>query len=143
MKFPGLTLPPYCGTETKSAEWQEEEQTLLASLRELERAENPGRALGRVRILELANKAHALYVTQTPQEKAKLLRMAIELHRGRRQCLSYLQKALRHDLRTGHRGMVGLGGLEPPTSPYQVIYGAICTVSWSFEKFSVPASTFR
>ena len=34
--------------EAKSAEWQEEEQTLLASLRELERAENPERALDRV-----------------------------------------------------------------------------------------------
>src|SRR5439155_5604420 len=54
--------------EAKSAEWQEEEQALLASLRELEQAENPERALDRVRILELANKAHSLYVTQTPQE---------------------------------------------------------------------------
>jgi len=65
--------------EANPAEWQEqeEEQTLLASLRELERAENPERALDRVRILELANKAHSLYVTQTPQEKAKLLRMVL------------------------------------------------------------------
>ena len=63
--------------EAKSAEWQEEEQSLLASLRELEQVENPERALDRVRILELANKAHALYVTQTPQEKAKLLRMEL------------------------------------------------------------------
>jgi site-specific DNA recombinase len=63
--------------EAKSAEWQEEEQALLASLRELEQAENPERALDRVRILELANKAHSLYVTQTPQEKAKLLRMVL------------------------------------------------------------------
>ena len=49
----------------------------MASLRELERAENPERALDRVRILELANKAHSLYVTQSPQEKAKLLRMVL------------------------------------------------------------------
>src|SRR5207245_11355437 len=43
---------------------------------------------------------------------------AIELRRGRGKCLSHLQKALRHDLSTGkNRGMVGLGGLEPPTSP--------------------------
>src|ERR1700752_5363650 len=63
--------------EAKSAEWQEEEQALLASLKALERAENPERALDRVRILELANKAHSLYVTQTPQEKAKLLRMVL------------------------------------------------------------------
>jgi len=44
---------------------QEEEQALLASLRELERAGNPERALDRVRILELANKAYSLYVRQT------------------------------------------------------------------------------
>ena len=63
--------------EAKSADWQEEEQALLASLRELERAENPERTLDRGRILELANKAHSLYITQTPQEKAKLLRMVL------------------------------------------------------------------
>ena len=63
--------------EAKSAEWQEEEQEILASLRELEQAENPERALDRVRILELANKAHSLYVTQSQQEKAKLLRMVL------------------------------------------------------------------
>jgi site-specific DNA recombinase len=63
--------------EAKSAEWQEEEQALLASLRELEQAENPELALDRIRILELANKAHSLYVTQTPQEKAKLLRVVL------------------------------------------------------------------
>ena len=55
--------------EAKSAEWQQEEQTLLASLRELEQAGNPERVLDRVRILELANKAHSLYVTQTPRKK--------------------------------------------------------------------------
>ena len=43
---------------------------------------------------------------------------AIELRGGRGKCLSHLKKALRHDLRTGeNKGMVGLGGLEPPTSP--------------------------
>ena len=54
-----------------------EEQALLALSRELERAENPERALDRVRILELANKAHSLYVTQPPQEKAEWLRMVL------------------------------------------------------------------
>jgi len=35
---------------------------------------------------------------------------AIELRRGCGKCLSHLQKALRHDLRTGeNEGMVGLG----------------------------------
>jgi hypothetical protein len=47
------------------------------TVRELEQSENPERALDRVRILELASKAHSLYVTQTPQEKAKLLRMVL------------------------------------------------------------------
>ena len=46
-------------------------------MRELEQAENPERALDRVRILELANQAHSLYVTQTPQKKAKLLRIVL------------------------------------------------------------------
>jgi len=63
--------------EAKSAEWQQGEQTLLASLRELEQVGNPERVLDRVRILELANKAHSLYVTQTPAEKAKLPRMVL------------------------------------------------------------------
>lgn len=63
--------------EAKSGEWKEEEKALLASSQKLERAENPGDALKRVRILELANNAHSLYVTQSPQEKAKLLRMVL------------------------------------------------------------------
>ena len=109
--------------EAKSAEWQQEEQTLLASLRELEQAGNPERVLDRVRILELANKAHSLYVTQTPAGKSEIAENgAIELRRGRGKCLSHLQKALRHDLRTGeNKGMVGLGRLEPPTSPLSVL----------------------
>ena len=49
----------------------------MAYLRELERAENPERTLDRVRILELLNKAHSLYITETPQEKAKLLGMEL------------------------------------------------------------------
>ena len=56
--------------------------------------------------------------TQTSKEKAKLFRMgAIELRRGRGECLSHLQKALRHDLRTGENmGMVDERGFEPPAS---------------------------
>jgi len=46
-------------------------------LRELEQAENPERAIDRVRVLELANKAYSQYLTQTPHEKAKLLRMVL------------------------------------------------------------------
>ncbi len=56
----------------KSAEWQAEEQQILA-IQGLERA-NPDRTLDAVRTLELANKAHSLYVRQPPAEKAKLLR---------------------------------------------------------------------
>ena len=61
----------------KFAEWQQEKQKLMASLRELEQAGNPERVLDRIRILELANKAHSLYVTQTPAERAKLLRLVL------------------------------------------------------------------
>ncbi len=63
--------------ETKAAEWQREERQALAVLRELEHADRPERMLDRVRILELANKAHSLYLTQTPAEKAKLLKMVL------------------------------------------------------------------
>jgi hypothetical protein len=97
---------------------KEEEQALLASLRELEQAENPERALDRVRILELANKAHSLYVTQTPQEKAKLLRMvlsncavdAVSVYPTYRKPFDMIFARV-------NRGMVGLRGLEPPTLP--------------------------
>ncbi len=42
----------------------------------LERA-NPDRMLDAARTLELANKAHSLYLTQPPAEKAKLLRVVL------------------------------------------------------------------
>ena len=65
-----------------SAEWphkvarNEEEQHLLMSIRELDAAK-PDRLLDGIRILELANKAHFLYLRQTSAEKAKLLRIAL------------------------------------------------------------------
>ena len=37
----------------------------------------PERILDGIKILELANKAYFLYVKQTPEEKAKLLRMVL------------------------------------------------------------------
>src|SRR5207249_12111259 len=47
---------------------------------------------------------------------------AIELRRGRGKCLSHLQKALRHDLRTGeNRGMVDERGFEPPASSLRTV----------------------
>ncbi len=45
----------------KSAEWHEEEQRLLMSIGELDEAK-PDRLLDGVRLLELANKAHFLYL---------------------------------------------------------------------------------
>jgi hypothetical protein len=38
---------------------------------------SPDRLLDAARILELANKAHFLYVSQNPTEKAKLLKMVL------------------------------------------------------------------
>ncbi len=38
---------------------------------------SPDRLLDAARILELANKAHSLYVSQNPTEKAKLLKMVL------------------------------------------------------------------
>jgi site-specific DNA recombinase len=62
--------------ERKSAEWHEEEQHLLMSIRELDAAK-PDRLLDGIRILELANKAHFLYLRQNSAEKAKLLRIVL------------------------------------------------------------------
>jgi site-specific DNA recombinase len=62
--------------DRKSAEWQSEEQQIFSSIQSL-KAEKPGRLLDAARILELANKAHSLYEKQSPQEKAKLLKMVL------------------------------------------------------------------
>jgi site-specific DNA recombinase len=64
--------------ERKSAEWRVEEQQVAMALAGLDQA-SPDRLLDASRILELANKAHFLYVSQNPAEKAKLLRMVLEL----------------------------------------------------------------
>ncbi|MCI0722933.1 MAG: recombinase family protein [Acidobacteria bacterium] len=60
----------------KSCEWQAEEQQILLAVQGLEHA-NPDRMLDAVRTLELANKAHSLYLAQPPAEKAKLLRVVL------------------------------------------------------------------
>jgi hypothetical protein len=60
----------------KSTEWRDEEQCLLTSLGELNEAK-PERLLDAVRILELANKAHFLYLRQNSAEKAKLLKIVL------------------------------------------------------------------
>lgn len=60
----------------KSAEWQAEEQQIQLVIQGLERA-NPDGVLNAVRILELANKAYSLYLSQPPTEKAKLLKVVV------------------------------------------------------------------
>jgi site-specific DNA recombinase len=60
----------------KSAEWQTEEQQIQIAIRALSEIK-PERMLDAVRILELANKAHFLYVKQSPAEKAKLLNLVL------------------------------------------------------------------
>jgi site-specific DNA recombinase len=60
----------------KTTEWRDEEQCLLTSIAELNEAK-PERLLDAVRILELANKAHFLYLRQNSAEKAKLLRIVL------------------------------------------------------------------
>ncbi|MGH9690794.1 MAG: recombinase zinc beta ribbon domain-containing protein, partial [Candidatus Acidiferrales bacterium] len=60
----------------KSSAWAQEEQQILTALQGLQQ-QNPERMLNGVRALELANKAHFLYLSQPPQEKAKLLRIVL------------------------------------------------------------------
>ena len=59
-----------------SGAWQQEEQQILLAMQGLEQA-NPDRIMNGVRILELANKAHFLYLKQPPAEKAKLLKIVL------------------------------------------------------------------
>ena len=60
----------------KSSEWQAEEQQVQSAISQLSSA-GPGRLLDAAKILELANKAYFLYVRQSPEEKAKLLKMVL------------------------------------------------------------------
>ena len=57
----------------KSTEWQAEEQQIVAQQAPV--APKTDRVLDLTRILELANKAYFLYVSQSPAEKGKLLKM--------------------------------------------------------------------
>jgi len=61
----------------KSAEWQQEEQQVQLALNGLLEAASSDRLLTTRRILELANKAHSLYVRQKPVEQAKLLKIVL------------------------------------------------------------------
>jgi len=60
----------------KSTEWLAEEQQVSLAIHGLANA-NPDRIIDAVRIFELANKAHFLYVSQSAPEKAKLLRIVL------------------------------------------------------------------
>ncbi len=58
------------------SEWRAEEQQIEIALNTPSDSYRD-RVLSARRILELANKAHFLYVTQKPAEQAKLLRMVL------------------------------------------------------------------
>jgi DNA invertase Pin-like site-specific DNA recombinase len=60
----------------KNDEWRGEEKEVLFALQGLDQIQ-PERMLNAVRILELANKAHYLYVKQPPAEKARLLKTVL------------------------------------------------------------------
>jgi hypothetical protein len=61
--------------ERKMSDWRIGEQQVKMAIQGFANAEFGDRALDAQRIFELANKAHLLYVSQNPVEKAKLLRM--------------------------------------------------------------------
>jgi hypothetical protein len=60
----------------KIDEWRSEERRLCGEMLSLEEVK-PEKRLDGVRILELAHRAHFLYLKQTPAEQAKLLKMVI------------------------------------------------------------------
>ena len=61
----------------KSKEWRGEQQQIQIALNGLNEANNGDRLLDVKRTLELANKAHFLYVTQNPAEQARLLKSVL------------------------------------------------------------------
>jgi site-specific DNA recombinase len=81
----------------KSAEWQFEEQQILASIESLQTAK-PERFLDAAKILELANKAYFLYLRQPPPKKPNSSKWCFELRYRRCKSLSDLQKAVRRYL---------------------------------------------
>lgn len=62
--------------QRKTTEWQMEEQQVLMAMQGLEQASKDS-LLSAKKCLELANKAYFLYVTRTPAEQAKLLKMVL------------------------------------------------------------------
>jgi hypothetical protein len=61
--------------ERKMSDWRMEEQQVKMAMEGLNSAETGDRALDAQRILELANSAYSLYISQGSTEKAKLLRI--------------------------------------------------------------------
>jgi len=59
-----------------TADWQQQEQQVLLALKAFD-GTAPDRLLTASRILELANKTYFLYLSQKPEEKAKLLKMVL------------------------------------------------------------------
>ena len=62
--------------ERKMSEWRVEEQRIQSAINGLQQS-SADSVLSAKRILELANKAYSLYLTQNPTEQAKLLRMVL------------------------------------------------------------------
>jgi hypothetical protein len=60
----------------KTSQWQQEEQQILLAIVGLEQA-TVDQQLTISRILELANKAHFLYLKRNSAEKAELLKMVV------------------------------------------------------------------
>jgi hypothetical protein len=80
---------------SKSAELEEELRRVRAEMAGHERASHDYERTG-LQILELAQTAYSLYVTQNAHEQARLNQnAAIELHVRPRNSLSHLQKAVR------------------------------------------------
>ncbi len=62
--------------ERKMLEWTKDERQIQVALTRLD-LPSSGRTLDAKRILELANKAYSLYLTQNPTQQATLLRMVL------------------------------------------------------------------
>jgi site-specific DNA recombinase len=73
-KLDGVITPEFW--QRKTAEWQQEEQQILLAMQGLEQASSDV-LLTAKRAFELANKAYFLYVTQKPEDQAKLLKMVL------------------------------------------------------------------
>ncbi len=63
--------------ERKMSDWRAEEQRVKMAMDGLKCARNGDRALAAQEIFELANGAYSLYISQNPQDQAKLLRTVL------------------------------------------------------------------